>query len=260
MRQSENEKHTNMWNPQLYDGRLGFVSEYGRSVIDWLNPLQGERILDLGCGTGDLSAQIAESGVDVTGIDSSSEMILEARSKYPHLSFLVADAEDLHGEGTYNAVFSNAALHWMRQPANVIRGVWGALESGGRFVGEFGSQGNVRCIVDALSQVLTSYGVDAAARNPWFFPSAGQYATILEAQGFTVRNLVTFDRPTVLADGENGLRHWLDMFCGVFTTGFNPEQMELIYKETTDLVRVKLWSDGSWKMDYVRLRFVAQKL
>src|SRR5690606_10762465 len=134
-----------------------------------------------------------------------------------------------------------------------------ALDSGGRFVGEFGAMGNVSCIIDALASAVSKLGIDAAGRNPWYFPTAGQYAALLEEQGFGVRKLVTFDRPTDLADGENGLKHWLDMFCGVFTQGLSSEQMQEVYEDIYGQTRAKLWINGTWKADYVRLRFVAQK-
>lgn len=248
-----------VWNSRLYDNQLGFVSEYGKGVVNWLDPQSGMRVLDLGCGTGDLTALIASSGAEVEGMDASAEMIAEARAKYPGLPFEVADAQDFRTSPSYDAVFSNAALHWMKRPADVIRGVWDALRPGGRFVGEFGAKGNVAHIATALERAVTRRGIDAIACNPWYFPTAGQYATLLEDQGFTVDRLVTFQRPTALNDREHGLLHWIGMFGGAFTSGLTNEQLETVYQEIEQEVRPALYGEQGWMADYVRLRFEARK-
>jgi trans-aconitate methyltransferase len=253
------ERPGQVWNSNLYDSQLGFVSEYGKGVVDWLAPQPGTSVLDLGCGTGDLTALIASYGVEAEGIDAAAEMIGEAKRKYPALRFDVADAHHMRTVQHYDAVFSNAALHWMKRPADVIRGVWAALRPGGRFVGEFGAKGNVAHITAALERAIAKLGMDAASLNPWFFPSAGEYATLLEAQGFTVRRLVTFERPTRLNDEENGLRHWIDMFGGAYTAGLTEDQLEAVYEEIQQEVRPVLYEAGAWKADYVRLRFEAWK-
>lgn len=247
------------WNSTLYDRQLGFVSAYGMGAVDWLAPRPGEHVLDLGCGTGDLTAQIAAKGAAADGLDASEAMILEARRKYPGLHFEVADAHGFRPAHTYDAVFSNAALHWMTRPAAVIRGVAAALRHGGRFVGEFGARGNVERIVHSLEQAVGRLGIDAAARNPWFFPSAGEYATLLEAEGFTVRRLVTFERPTPLNDGDHGLRHWLTMFGGAYWSGLTAVQVEAVIADVGQALRAELYADGVWTVDYVRLRFEAVK-
>ncbi len=212
----------NSWKPELYDSKLGFVSEFGRGVVALLDPKPQETILDLGCGTGDLTHEIAKTGAIVTGMDLSAPMIGKARSKYPDIEFTTGNAQSFHLEGKFDAVFSNAALHWMKEASQVIACVWDALRHGGRFVAEFGGKGNVGLIADAIAEVLSrDFGIDNPLdRNPWFFPSIGEYSQLLESQGFRVAYACHFDRDTKLEDGEDGLDHWLtsfgdDFFCGV---------------------------------------------
>ncbi|WP_127588602.1 class I SAM-dependent methyltransferase [Paenibacillus koleovorans] len=250
------------WNAQLYDGQLAFVAEFGKGAVDWLGPLEGRRVLDLGCGTGDLTAELAGRGADVHGVDASAEMLEAARSKYPQLQFTEADAQDLRiHPAQYDIVFSNAALHWMKRPSDVISGVWDALRPGGRFVGEFGARGNVAHIEAALTRALRRRGIDAAARNPWYFPSAGEYAARLEAQGFVVRRIATFDRPTLLNGGARAIRIWVEMFGESFLQDLSPQEREQAFSEMEIELRPSLYSDtqGGWIGDYVRLRFEAEK-
>ncbi|NGQ94693.1 methyltransferase domain-containing protein [Brevibacillus sp. SYP-B805] len=249
----------NRWDATLYDTKLSFVSELGKSMISLLDPQKGERILDIGCGTGDLAAQIALSGAIPTGIDLSADMIDRARQKYPALRFEVADAQTYRTDERYDAVFSNAALHWMKQPASVIQSVWLALRPGGRFVAEFGGKSNIGSILDAIAQVLTQRGIDAEERNPWYFPSVGEYSVLLEQQGFRVTYAAHFDRPTPLGDDEHGLTHWLDTFAKDFFHDFSPAEKAHAYQEIADILRPRLYSDNGWTADYSRIRILAVK-
>lgn len=250
---------THQWNAKLYDDKMNFVSAYGKGVVEWLSPLPGERILDLGCGTGDLSAQLAQAGANVTGIDFSSGMIAAARQKYPQIAFFVADAHTYQSAETYDAVFSNAALHWMKKPREVIRTVWHALAPGGRFVAEFGGKGNCEHVVQALRIALNRRKLSADERSPWYFPTVGEYTTLLEEQGFRVTLASHFDRPTTLPDGDRGLRHWLDSFCSPFFSGLSAQEIEAVCEEVTELARPVLFQDGSWVVDYKRIRIIAYK-
>jgi|GEM_PF-247012 len=205
------------WKSDFYDSKLDFVSELGKGVIELLAPKRGETILDLGCGTGDLAHEISRSGASVIGIDLSAGMIGAARKKYPEIDFRVGDAEDFALERKVDAVFSNAALHWMKRPERVISRVWDALKPGGRFVAEFGGKGNVETPVSAIIRVLgRDYGIDAAGLSPWYFPSIGEYAGLLERHGFHVAYAVHFDRPTRMKDGEEGLKLWIRGFADFF--------------------------------------------
>jgi len=252
------------WNAERYDQKLGFVSVLGKGVLEWLSPKPGEHILDLGCGTGDLAWEISGAGTVVCGLDSSAAMIAAARSKYPALPFHLGYAEDfaeaaLAGK-RYDAVFSNAALHWVKDAPAVIRQLSLALVPGGRFAAEFGGKGNVGTIAAAIAQVLREeFGLDAASRCPWYYPSIGEYAGLLEAGGFRVTQAVHFDRPTRLADGENGLALWLDAFCSGFFAGFDDEARAAAYRRIEQVCRPVLFRDGAWYADYKRLRILAER-
>ncbi|MFY0546135.1 class I SAM-dependent methyltransferase [Brevibacillus sp. H7] len=247
------------WNARLYDDNMQFVSQLGKGLLDWLGPAPGEAILDLGCGTGDLTNELAEAGAVPTGIDLSPAMIELAREKYPSLRFLVADAETYRSEESFDGVFSNAALHWMKRPEAVIRTVRHALRPGGRFVAEFGGKGNVGSIVEAIEAVLAEVGIDAKGRNPWYFPSIGEYGALLEQNGFRLVRANHFDRPTQLSDGERGIRHWLDSFAGVFFQEMSLEQKERACERIAETLRSTLFQDGSWVADYKRIRILAVK-
>ncbi|MFD1177487.1 class I SAM-dependent methyltransferase [Paenibacillus puldeungensis] len=249
-----------VWKPELYDDKMAFVSEYGKEVVNLLQPKAGERIIDLGCGTGDLTVEISRSGAEVTGIDLSKPMIDKARTKYPSLHFAVGDAEQLHPTRPVHAVFSNAALHWMKNAAKVAESVWNVLEPGGRFVAEFGGKGNVEGIVNSITQVLKEEGIDADQLNPWYFPSLGEYSSLLEQQGFRVVYAVHFDRLTKLEGGERALDHWLDTFTdGNFFYGLNDQVKNDLYRRISDVARKQLFDDGCWYGDFKRLRIAAIK-
>ncbi|OZB95437.1 trans-aconitate 2-methyltransferase [Paenibacillus sp. XY044] len=249
------------WNPELYDNKLGFVAQYGKGVVDLLQPRSGETILDLGCGTGDLSIEIAKSGAKVIGMDYSAEMIDQARNKYADIEFIVGNAEHFAHEITYDAVFSNAALHWIKNAASVVSAVHQSLKPGGRFIAEFGGKGNVESIVAAIRKVLAEdYGIDANKRSPWYFPSIGEYSSMLEHAGFRVTYAVHFDRPTKLADGETGLSYWLNGFAGNdFFYDFNDADKKQVFDKIRVLLKNDLYKDGAWYADYKRIRFIAVK-
>lgn len=254
---------THNWKPELYDDKLGFVSQYGKGVIELLAAQEGERILDLGCGTGDLSHEIAQTGAHVIGMDLSSQMLEKARHKYPEVSFVIGNAEQFSLDEPMDAVFSNAALHWVKNAEGAAASIWNVLKDGGRFVAEFGGQGNVETIVKAITTVLAeSYGLNANQRNPWYFPSIGEYSSLLERQGFRVIYAVHFDRPTKLADGEYGLSHWLKgLAAEEFFMGFSDSEIDDIFAKVTADARGKLFdaSVGSWFADYKRIRIIAVK-
>lgn len=250
----------NQWQPGSYDQKLDFVSSYGKDLIAWLQPAKDEVILDLGCGTGDLTHEIFTAGARVGGLDASGDMIRRAQEKYPEIVFAVGDAQRFKLDYTCDAVFSNAALHWMQDAAGVAESVWNALKPGGRFVAEFGGAGNVRAIVDAITEVLTSdYGIDAAARNPWYFPTPAEYSSLLEKQGFVVRMVYYFDRPTKLHDGADGMLSWLAQFGDDFFQGMPQEAVREACAKIGDKVRAALWKDGAIYADYRRLRVMAEK-
>lgn len=248
------------WNSALYEGSHAFVWQYGESLLELLVPKAGERILDLGCGTGQLTEKIAQSGAFVHGIDSSLSMISTARSNYPQLDFAVADARNFQVNEPLDAVFSNAVLHWIKEPDAVINCVAKALKPGGRFVAEFGGKGNVGAIVRALLSVLSEIGCEEPqALNPWYFPSIGEYAGLLEKEGFDVGYAVLFDRPTPLEGGSAGMANWIKMFAGGFLSGLSDDVRSHVIRTVEEHLRSVLYRDGNWNADYRRIRIVAVK-
>jgi trans-aconitate methyltransferase len=248
------------WNPALYDSKHSFVWQYGAEVVSLLAPQPGERILDIGCGTGHLTAKIAESEARVLGVDVSQEMVAAARKNYPHLEFLQSDARDLRLDCEFDAVFSNAAIHWILEPARVIAILWNALRPGGRFVGEFGGKGNTLRLQGGFKQALQDLGMQVPGElNPWYFPSPGAYATLLEEAGFEVRYMILFDRPTTQAGGEAGLRNWITAFYPDLLSKLPPGMAEPFMQRLEEILRAELFREGQWTFDYKRLRFAAWK-
>lgn len=246
------------WDAALYEAKHSFVWERGADLLELLAPRAGERILDLGCGTGHLTAKIAESGAHAVGLDSSPEMIAEAKRNYPELEFIVADARDFRFEKPFDAVFSNAMLHWILEPERVVQSVGEALVTGGRFVAELGGQGNIEQLVNGLRRARTAIGFPVeAGYNPWYFPTIGEYASLLETQGLDVTFALLFDRPTPLEDGEAGLRNWIRMFGASFLAGISPEKQEELIFVAERQLRKELFREGKWLLNYRRLRFVA---
>jgi trans-aconitate methyltransferase len=249
----------NEWDPGDYESGHDFVYEYGADVVDLLDPRPGERILDLGCGTGHLTAEIDETvGGDgrVLGIDRSAEMVARAREAYPDLAVLRADAREFATDGAFDAVFSNAALHWIPEQDAVTESVTDLLRPGGRFVAELGGTGNVGTIVAAVTAACADRGY--AVEDPWYFPTVGEHAALLETHGFEVRYARLFDRPTDL-DGPDGLREWLGMFGDSLLAPLSPGERAAVVADVEDRLREAMYDPGTgtWTADYRRLRFVA---
>src|SRR5215218_4598702 len=249
------------WDSRLYDESFRIITQLGAGVVELLAPRPGERIVDVGCGTGALTAQIAVAGAEIVGIDASEAMIDRARELYPQLRFEVAKGEEFTLEYPVDAVFSSAALHWMSPPEAVAASVARALKPGGRFVAEMGGRGNIATIVGAIYHALAEEGIPRErVRNPWYFPSIGEYASLLERAGFEVALMQLFDRPTPLDDCPNGIADWLRMFGGEFLAAVPITHHARFQERVNELTRPLLFRDGSWVADYRRLRFMAVKL
>jgi len=246
------------WDAGLYDGRHGFVWQHGASLVELLGPKPGERILDLGCGTGHLTARLAASGATVVGLDHSAEMLQQARTAYPQLDFMPGDARDFVFGEPYDAIFSNATLHWVRPPEAVVRRVRDALKPGGRFVAEFGGKGNVAAVIAALGVAARQLGLPFAG-HPWYYPAVGEHAALLESHGLEVRFMTLFDRPTPL-EGPGGLRDWVAMFARWMLDVVPADRREDFLQAVEAAARPHLFRDGGWVADYRRLRFVAVRV
>jgi trans-aconitate methyltransferase len=247
------------WDPRLYNDRAAFVTTAGHDLIELLAPRPGDRVLDLGCGTGELTAALAARGAVVTGIDASAEMLATARARHPTLTFTTVDAQALAYDAAFEAVFSNAALHWMPRMGDVVAGVARALTRPGRFVAELGGAGNTASVVRGLRAVLPRLGEDPERFLPWTFPTPAEYASLLERHGFRVRFLTHFDRLSRM-DGDHGLRTWLTLFNEPLLRALG-DRLPRFFTEMEAACRADLHrtSDGlsHWDIDYVRLRFVA---
>lgn len=250
------------WDATLYDTAHSYVWRYGEGILGILEAQPGERVLDLGSGTGHLTARIAESGASVVGLDASAEMVEQARQAYPQIDFIHADASDFSFNDPFDAVFSNATLHWVKRADEAIISIAACLKRGGRFVAEFGGRGNCKGVVGALQSARDANGFDLVIGDayPWFFPGIAQYAVMLEKHGLEVTMAQLFDRPTPQDGGEAGLRSWYQMFAAAFLEDLPPEKREAVIADAENRAREKHFRSGTWYVDYRRLRVVARKV
>jgi SAM-dependent methyltransferase len=242
------------WDPERYQRNASFVPELGRDVLAWLAPRKGESVLDLGCGDGALTAILAETCATI-GVDQSAEQVAAARRR--GLDAFVVAGEALAFDNRFDAVFSNAALHWMRDADAVIDGVWRSLKPGGRFVAEMGGAGNVAAVIGALEGALARHGIDARGAMPWYFPTPDEYRAKLERRGFRVERIALLPRPTAL---PGPLGDWLETFAGSFLALVPAEDRVAVKDAVEDALRDRLFDPRrGWIADYVRLRFAAVK-
>jgi trans-aconitate methyltransferase len=243
------------WDPKAYGKNGAFVHQLAGGVLEWLRPKKGERILDLGCGDGQLTARIAATGAVVSGVDASPEMVAAARSR--GVGSTVAQAESLpFADGEFDAVFSNAALHWVRGQDEMMAEVHRVLRKRGRFVAEMGGHGNIAAIRMALIAVLERNGFAGREDNVNYYPSPDAYQRRLEKHGFKVRKMALIPRPTPMP--ESGMRGWLETFRRGVIDSLPESAKENVINEIEELLAQALRDeDGNWTADYVRLRFVA---
>jgi trans-aconitate methyltransferase len=247
------------WNATLYDEKHSFVSSFGEDLVELLAPRKGESILDLGCGTGELANKLSQMGVTVSGIDKSENMILQAQKKYPNLNFSVQDAIKLNYSNEFDAVFSNATLHWVKNAKQALFCIFTSLKDGGRFVAELGGKGNVQFITNEIINQFESLGIPYKSEHfPWYYPSIGEYSSLMEEAGFKVTFAHHFHRPTPLI-GENGLKNWIEMFAISMFEGLSKEIIELIISRVETNLHHVLFRDGQWIADYKRLRVIGIK-
>ena len=241
------------WDPEVYSQNARFVSQLGEPLLRLLDPRPGELILDLGCGDGALTEKIAAAGSLVIGIDSSLPQLKAARRR--GLAVLAMDGQQLGFRKRFDAVFSNAALHWMKRPERVAGGLAECLVPGGRFVAELGGRGNVETIRAALHSALRKRAIDPWTVDPWYYPAPEEYAEILHRCGFTISYIELIPRPTRL---PGDITDWLHIFAQPFTSAVVQDEQDRFLEEVRDAVEPALRQpDGGWHADYVRLRFKA---
>jgi trans-aconitate 2-methyltransferase len=249
------------WNAGLYDASHAFVWEFGRDLLALLAPQPGERILDVGSGTGHLTAEITRAGAQVLGIDRSAAMIAQARENFSGLLFETHDICALPFDSEFDAIFSNAVLHWVQPPETAAAAMARALKPGGRLVFEFGGHGNIRVLLEGSYRALRQLGFPQPERfNPWYFPSVAEYSAILERCGIEVTCALLFDRPTPLQDGDRGLENWFRMFGGRFLEPLADTQQAEFFRLVAEYAAPYLLRDGNWSADYRRLRIAGHKL
>ncbi|PYV08802.1 MAG: SAM-dependent methyltransferase [Acidobacteria bacterium] len=243
------------WDPERYARNARFVSDLGAAVLELLAARPGERVLDLGCGDGVLTERLVALGCRVVGVDSSRAQVEAARGR--GIDARLMDCQRLEFQEEFDAVFSNAAMHWMKRPDDVITGVWRALRPAGRFVAEFGGHGCVATIHAALLEALRRRGRDAARLDPWYFPTAEEYGALLQARGFRIHSIALFPRPTPL---PGDVTAWLETFAESFTAALDAAERPAFLEEVREALRPRLCDpEGKWTADYVRLRFAAEK-
>ena len=241
----------NRWTSDTYRANAAYVPALGAAVFELLNPKAGERILDLGCGDGALTEKIVAVGATVVGVDASEDMVRSARLR--GLDARVLDAERLPFEREFDAVFSNATLHWVRDHDAMLAGVHRALEPGGRFAAEFGGHGNIAAIEVAIRSVLNQLGHNRSVHR--YYPTPEEYALRLGTHGFAVREIDLIPRPTPL---PTGMRGWLETFERATLDSIPESQRESFLQQVEDLLRADVCdSRGNWTAHYVRLRFLA---
>src|SRR5712691_9665893 len=243
------------WDPARYARHGRFVADLALPVVELLAPQPGERVLDLGCGDGVLTEQLVAWGCQVVGIDSSAAQVAAARRR--GLDAHVMDGQHLPFANEFDAVFSNAALHWMPRTDAVLAGVWRALKPGGRFVAECGGDGCLAQVVAALLTALKRRGITDEGVNPWYFPTIEEYRGRLEAQGFTVTFIALIPCPTLL---PGDISDWLETFAESFTAVVPLGERAAFITEVREALRSALCDrEGKWTVDRVRLRFAAEK-
>ncbi len=247
---------TQIWNAEAYAKNGAFVPGLAGGVVEWLAARAGERILDLGCGDGKLTAALAEAGAQMTGVDASAQMAAAARGR--GIPVMEASAEALPFEtASFDAVFSNAALHWVRDQDAMLGEVRRVVRPGGRFVAEMGGHGNIAAIRVALIATLAKYELAHLEDDVNYYPTPEGYTRRLERHGFGVERMELIPRPTPL--GEGGLEAWLGTFRSGVLAGVPEELRATVVRETAELAaRALRDEDGNWVADYVRLRFVAR--
>jgi trans-aconitate methyltransferase len=243
------------WDPHAYAKNARFVADLGQPLLEMLAPKPTELIMDLGCGDGALTEKIAASGASVIGTDTSIAQARAARDR--GLCVVVVDGHHLCLKRHVDAVFTNAALHWMKQPQRVVQEVWRCLQRGGRFVGEFGGKGNIETIRAALHAALRRRRVDPVTVDPWYYPSAEDFSKLLVNSGFEVGYIEIIPRPTQLP-GE--LLNWLEIFAQPFINAAAKDHRQSFLDDVCRRTQSALRdANGRWTVDYVRLRFTALK-
>lgn len=241
------------WNAELYDNKHNFVAEYGKGLLEFVP--KNKTVLDLGCGTGVLTAQLADFSKSVVGVDSSENMIKKAENQYRNINFFVCNALDLPFEKQFDVVFSNAVFHWINDHNRLLQNIKKVLKPGGMLICEFGAKGNIQIIENAFFTACKDLGYEFSPK--FNFPTSEHFADLLKNNGFVTDKIYDYDRPTLLKDNENGLTNWIRQFFASELEIMPIEKQNEIIKNTENLTRKKLWNKTEWVADYRRIRAIA---
>lgn len=246
------------WDAKGYTDNFSFVHKYGEDVLELIDAAPGSFVVDLGCGNGALSEKLCERGYRVLGVDASANMLREAQKAHPSLSFMAADATEFSLEEKADVIFSNAVFHWIdgEKQECLIKNVADQLKPGGTLVCEFGGKGCAETVHAALERNFIKRGYPYL--RPFYFPTIGEYAPLLEKYGFRVEYATLFDRPTVQKT-DHGLEDWIRMFVKKAFEAVPADTADEIIRETVKELEDRLFVEGKWIVDYVRIRFKARK-
>jgi len=245
----------NKWDADKDNRHADFVSNLAFPVVDLLDPQENERVLDLGCGDGTLATEIEKFKTKVVAVDLSESMVEKTKEK--GIEAYVMSATALPFENEFDAVFSNAVLHWVKEPETAVVRIADSLKSGGRFIAEFGGYGNIRYLTEAMQEVFDMHKEYGECKIPWYFPKETEYKALLEANGFTVDYIELIPRPTMIDDIAN----WLDIFANGIVSHLTQEQQNSFKQEVRTVLKPKIFDENDgWVADYVRLRLKATKV
>lgn len=243
------------WNSTLYDKKHDFVAEYGKGLLEFVPQNDEQSILDLGCGTGTLTAQLADLCVRIVGVDASQDMVDKAKEGFGDIEFKVCDALDLPFENEFDVVFSNAVFHWISDHDALLKNIHKSLKPQGVLVCEFGASGNIAAIENAFAKACNSLGYCYKAK--FNFPTAEDFGKLLRKNGFVIDRVYEYDRPTVLKDGEQGLVNWMKQFFAFELQMMLEHVQTMVFEKVERLTRDTLWNGVEWVADYRRLRAIA---
>ncbi len=248
------------WNPSLYQATQRYQFEYGKNLInELLKPQHRETILDLGCGTGQLTKIISDKGSQVIGIDNSPKMINQALKNFPKLEFVVANGTDFKFPNFFDAVYSHATLHWILDANKVIDCIAHCLKPGGRFVAQFDGQGSLVKVMAASDAAIQKIA-GVKREKLFYFPSIGEYSTLLESYGFEVSYTALLDHTTKLEEGKNGLNSWINTFGHGLFPDIEKELVKRVIALMEEILTPVLYKNGDWYVDYKRIRILAYKV
>ena len=245
----------NEWNADLYDSKHDFVSEYGKGLLEFVPENKNQSILDLGCGTGTLTAQLSNLADTIIGVDSSASMIEKAKEQYANIQFMVCDALALPFEEQFDVVFSNAVFHWITDHNVLLNNIHKVLKPGGLLVCEFGAHGNISTIENAFMIASRNLGYEYSPK--FNFPTVEHFSDLLRKNGFVIDKIYDYDRPTPLKDNENGLANWMKQFFASDLEMMSETMQTEVINNVEELTRKSLWNGSQWIADYRRLRGIA---